>query len=142
MVLMLIKTTQLVDSKGQRCVQRSCSDVLKCMCLSCSIDGPKLWQKMTQSFGYLTMAGYGGHIFPVIIGETGSFMTSVSTIYKPKPSLGSRPSCMQASWQATITTVTNYHYYLTLILGGCSPSRAANLKHDVSTVLYMCGPYI
>lgn len=53
------------------------------MCRCCSIEGPELWQKMSRSFGYLTMAGYGGHIFPVIIGETGSFMTSVSTYHKP-----------------------------------------------------------
>ena len=32
---------------------------------------------MSQSFGYLTLSGYGGHKFPVIIGETGSHMQSV-----------------------------------------------------------------
>ncbi|BDA41274.1 probable endoglucanase E1 [Coccomyxa sp. Obi] len=47
---------------------------------SAPIQGPELWQKMTQSFGYLTMAGYGGHIFPVIIGETGSLMTSAADL--------------------------------------------------------------
>ena len=33
---------------------------------------------MYTSFGYLTKAGYGGHVFPVVFGETGSFLTAVS----------------------------------------------------------------
>ncbi len=33
---------------------------------------------MYNSFGYLTQGnGYGGHIFPVVFGETGSFLTAV-----------------------------------------------------------------
>ena len=34
--------------------------------------GAALWARMSQSFGYLTKAGYGGHVFPLIFGETGS----------------------------------------------------------------------
>lgn len=34
---------------------------------------------MAQSFGYLTPAGggYAGHVFPIVIGECGSYLTSV-----------------------------------------------------------------
>ena len=32
---------------------------------------------MTNSFGYLTKEGYGGHVFPVIFGEVGSHLTAV-----------------------------------------------------------------
>ena len=32
---------------------------------------------MTGSFGYLTQAGYKGQRFPVVFGETGSFLTAV-----------------------------------------------------------------
>lgn len=35
---------------------------------------------MYNSFGYLTKAGYGGHVFPVVFGETGSFLTAVSCL--------------------------------------------------------------
>lgn len=33
---------------------------------------------MSTSFGYLNKYGYGGHLFPVIIGESGSQYTDVS----------------------------------------------------------------
>jgi len=43
-----------------------------------SIAGQALWTRMYNSFGYLTQGnGYGGHIFPVVFGETGSFLTAV-----------------------------------------------------------------
>ena len=35
---------------------------------------------MYNSFGYLTKAGYGNHVFPVVFGETGSFLTAVSCL--------------------------------------------------------------
>ena len=48
--------------------------------LSRSFVGQGLWTRMYQSFGYLTRAGYGGHVFPVVFGETGSFLTAVSCL--------------------------------------------------------------
>lgn len=42
--------------------------------------GEDLWSRMTSSFGYLTMAGYGGHQFPVIIGETGTKLETVGHV--------------------------------------------------------------
>jgi hypothetical protein len=43
------------------------------------LSGSPLWQHMQQSFGYLTSGqGYQGHVFPVVIGETGSTYTTVS----------------------------------------------------------------
>lgn len=37
-----------------------------------------LWTRMTDSWGYFTGEGYGGHLFPVIIGETGTMYHTVS----------------------------------------------------------------
>lgn len=34
--------------------------------------GTALWFRMYNSFGYLNTKGYGGHLFPVFIGEVGS----------------------------------------------------------------------
>ena len=45
-----------------------------------SFVGQGLWTRMYNSFGYLTKAGYGGHVFPVVFGETGSFLTAVSCL--------------------------------------------------------------
>ena len=39
--------------------------------------GAGLWNRMSTSFGYLNKVGYGGHVFPVVIGETGSAYTDV-----------------------------------------------------------------
>ena len=36
---------------------------------------------MTNSFGYLTKEGYGGHVFPVVFGEVGSHLTAVRTLH-------------------------------------------------------------
>ena len=41
------------------------------------VSGPALWERMQNSFGYLATGGYNGHVFPVVIGETGSLYTSV-----------------------------------------------------------------
>src|SRR5204863_6312911 len=35
--------------------------------------GEGLWNRMNSSFGYLTQQGYEGKVFPVAIGEFGSF---------------------------------------------------------------------
>ena len=32
---------------------------------------------MSTSFGYLNKFGYGGHKFPIVIGEAGSYYTNV-----------------------------------------------------------------
>ena len=37
-----------------------------------------LWTRMTDSWGYFTGEGYAGHLFPVIIGETGTMYQTVS----------------------------------------------------------------
>ena len=42
------------------------------------VSGPALWERMQNSWGYLATGGYRGHVFPVVIGETGSLYTSVS----------------------------------------------------------------
>ncbi|KAK9822481.1 hypothetical protein WJX81_000281 [Elliptochloris bilobata] len=47
---------------------------------SASFVWPALWARMTGSFGYLTKAGYGGHRFPVVFGETGTCYTSANDI--------------------------------------------------------------
>lgn len=39
--------------------------------------GPDLWNRMSTSFGYFNKYGYGGHVFPIIIGESGSQYTDV-----------------------------------------------------------------
>ena len=41
------------------------------------VSGPALWERMQNSWGYLATGGYNGHVFPVVIGETGSLYTSV-----------------------------------------------------------------
>ena len=47
-----------------------------------SIAGQALWARMYNSFAYLTDSnGYGGHRFPIVFGETGTFLTSV----RPQP---------------------------------------------------------
>lgn len=38
---------------------------------------------MQNSWGYLATGGYNGHVFPVVIGETGSLYTSVSALSAP-----------------------------------------------------------
>ncbi|KAK9839537.1 hypothetical protein WJX81_008252 [Elliptochloris bilobata] len=38
--------------------------------------GEALFWRMTNSFGYLTKEGYGGHVFPVVFGEVGSHLTA------------------------------------------------------------------
>ena len=48
--------------------------------LSRSFLGQALWTRMYNSFGYLTKAGYGNHVFPIVFGETGSFLTAVSCL--------------------------------------------------------------
>lgn len=45
----------------------------------CSFTGEALFWRMSNSFGYLTKEGYGGHVFPVIFGEVGSHLTAVRT---------------------------------------------------------------
>ena len=40
--------------------------------LCCSYTGAGLAYRASTSYGYLATQGYGGHIFPVVIGETGS----------------------------------------------------------------------
>lgn len=40
--------------------------------LCCSYTGSGLAYRASNSWGYLSTVGYGGHIFPVVIGETGS----------------------------------------------------------------------
>ena len=37
-----------------------------------SASGTALWTRLSQSFGYLNKAGYGGHIFAIAIGEFGT----------------------------------------------------------------------
>ena len=54
----------------------------------CSTTGPNLWWKMTTSFGYLNQRGYGGHKFPIVIGETGSYLASVHTSAYVVPCFG------------------------------------------------------
>ena len=39
--------------------------------------GSDLWNRMSTSFGYLNKYGYGGHVFPIVIGESGSQYTDV-----------------------------------------------------------------
>jgi hypothetical protein len=45
---------------------------------------------MSQSFGYLNKAGYGGHQFPIIIGETGTTFLTVS-LQGMNPNPNSKP---------------------------------------------------
>lgn len=35
-------------------------------------EGSSLFYRLYNSFGYLNTVGYGGHLFPIIIGEVGS----------------------------------------------------------------------
>ena len=37
-----------------------------------SASGTALWTRLSQSFGYLNKAGYGGHVFAIAIGEFGT----------------------------------------------------------------------
>ena len=39
---------------------------------------------MTNSFGYLTKEGYGGHTFPIVFGEVGSHLTAVRGLTCPR----------------------------------------------------------
>ena len=38
--------------------------------------GESLWFRMYHSFGYLNNEGYGGHLFPIFVGEVGSTFES------------------------------------------------------------------
>ncbi len=51
--------------------------VLHCCACARSYTGAGLWNRMSTSFGYLNKFGYGGHVFPVVIGESGSYYTDV-----------------------------------------------------------------
>ncbi|CAL8461992.1 g1523 [Coccomyxa elongata] len=42
--------------------------------------GPDLWNRMSTSFGYFNKYGYGGHVFPIVIGECGSQYTDSNDI--------------------------------------------------------------
>lgn len=42
--------------------------------------GTDLYDRMSTSFGYFNKIGYKGHLFPIVIGETGSFYTDVSAL--------------------------------------------------------------
>ena len=53
-----------------------------------SVAGQSLWTRMYNSFGYLTKAGYNGHVFPIVFGETGTFLTAVRTPLNPVPGGG------------------------------------------------------
>lgn len=46
------------------------------------LSGADLWTKMQNSWGYLgsTGQGYLGHIFPVVVGETGSEYLTVGQL--------------------------------------------------------------
>ncbi|BDA41280.1 probable major extracellular endoglucanase at C-terminar half [Coccomyxa sp. Obi] len=45
------------------------------------VSGNALWERMQNSFGYLTSGqGYQGHVFPVVIGETGSMYISQADV--------------------------------------------------------------
>ena len=35
--------------------------------------GEALWTRLSQSFGYLNKVGFGGHVFPISIGEFGTY---------------------------------------------------------------------
>ena len=37
-----------------------------------SASGTALWTRLSQSFGYLNKEGFGGHVFPIAIGEFGT----------------------------------------------------------------------
>lgn len=43
----------------------------------CSFKGEALFWRMSNSFGYLSKEGYGGHVFPIVFGEVGSHLTAV-----------------------------------------------------------------
>jgi len=43
-------------------------------------EGESLWYRMYNSFGYLNTVGYGGHLFPVFIGEVGSKFKTATDI--------------------------------------------------------------
>ncbi|CAL8461996.1 g1527 [Coccomyxa elongata] len=47
------------------------------------VSGTALWERMQNSFGYLTSGqGYQGHVFPVVIGETGSmYLTQADVLF-------------------------------------------------------------
>ena len=62
---------------------------------------------MSTSFGYLNKYGYGGHVFPVVIGETGPAYTDVNLFWLI-PALirpSQEPTCMPRSMQAHAVTV-------------------------------------
>ena len=42
--------------------------------------GTALWYRMYNSFGYLNNKGYGGHLFPIFVGEIGSKFESQTDI--------------------------------------------------------------
>lgn len=56
-----------------------------CLFWTRSVTGAGLFYKMQMSFGHLTApaGGFMGHVFPVAIGETGSFYTAVRAPMHP-----------------------------------------------------------
>lgn len=42
--------------------------------------GAALWHRLSQSFGYLNLAGYSGHVFAIAIGEFGSTLTQAADV--------------------------------------------------------------
>jgi hypothetical protein len=55
---------------------------------------------MYNSFAYLTDSnGYGGHRFPIVFGETGTFLTSVRPQTNPNPAPRRPPGWQRALMQ-------------------------------------------
>ena len=63
------------------------ADMASCLCRT---SGADLWTKMQNSWGYLGSKGQGylGHVFPVVVGETGSEYLTVGQL------LGVRDDCV------------------------------------------------
>ena len=51
------------------------NDVNYAFCCVQGIEGDSLYSRLYDSFGYLATDGYQGHIFPVVVGETGCTFT-------------------------------------------------------------------
>ena len=57
-------------AKGEK-LKRNCKQ---------AYEGAALWNRLYTSFGYLNNVGYGGHLFPIFIGEVGSMFATQTDI--------------------------------------------------------------
>ena len=72
----------------------------RCAAAVCRVSGQALWERMQNSFGYLTSGqGYQGHVFPVVFGESGSMYLTVRGVPSPLTLWSNSSACLRCTHQ-------------------------------------------